>query len=131
MARLFSQSTKTFALTEPTPSSRPPPSQGLCSTASGAVHGPRVSSRWAFGVFPRRHVQGARAVAGQALFWERQADLTLRRALVNGIPGVVAIRDGRPFSVGAFTVKDGKIVEIDFLADPERIAQLDLAALGD
>ena len=78
-----------------------------------------------------RHVQGARAVAGQALFWERQADLTLRRALINGVPGVVAIRDGRPFSVGAFTVKDGRIVEIDFLADPERIAQLDLTALGD
>jgi hypothetical protein len=55
----------------------------------------------------------------------------LRHALVNGVPGVVAIRDGRPFSVGAFTVKDGKIVEIDFLADPEQIAQLDLAALGD
>ena len=55
----------------------------------------------------------------------------MRRALVNGAAGVVAIRDGRPFSVGAFTVKNGKIAEIDFLADPERIAQLDLAVLGD
>ena len=76
-----------------------------------------------------RHLEGAKAVAGQALFWERQVDLI--RALVNGVPGVVAIRDGRPFSVGAFTVKNGKIVEIDFLADPERIAQLDLTVLGD
>src|ERR671914_70476 len=64
-----------------------------------------------------RHLEGAKAVAGQALFWERQVDLI--RALVNGVPGVVAIRNGRPFSVGAFTVKNGKIVEIDFLADPE------------
>jgi RNA polymerase sigma-70 factor (ECF subfamily) len=80
---------------------------------------------------PSRHVQGAEAVAGQALFWERQVDLDLRRALVNGVPGVVAIRDGRPFSVGAFTVRNGKIVEIDFLADPERVARLDLNVLED
>jgi RNA polymerase sigma-70 factor (ECF subfamily) len=78
---------------------------------------------------PTRHLQGARVVAGQALFWERQAALTLRRALVNGVPGVVAIRDGKPFSVGAFTVRNGKIVEIDFLADPERVARLDLTVL--
>ncbi len=78
-----------------------------------------------------RHVQGAEAVAGQALFWEQQADLTLRRVLVNGIPGVVAIRNGKPFSVGAFTVENGKIVEIDFLADPERVARLDLTVLDD
>jgi RNA polymerase sigma factor (sigma-70 family) len=80
---------------------------------------------------PSHHVQGARAVAGQALFWERQVDLILRRALVNGVPGVVAIRDGRPFSIGAFTVKNGKIVEIDFLADPERVARLDVNVLAD
>src|SRR5438093_4395576 len=72
-----------------------------------------------------QHVRGAEAVAGQALLWSR-VDLTMRRALINGAAGLVAIRDGRPFSVGAFTVKNGKIVEIDFLADPERIAQLDL-----
>ena len=78
-----------------------------------------------------RRVQGAEAVAGQALFWERQVDLTLRRALINGVPGVVTIRDDKPFSVGAFTVKNGKIVEIDFLVDPERIARLDLNVLAD
>jgi hypothetical protein len=77
-----------------------------------------------------RRVQGAKAVAGQALYWS-QISLTTRRALVNGAPGTVSIRDGRPFSVGAFTVKNGKIVEIDFLADPERIAQLDLTLLSD
>jgi RNA polymerase sigma-70 factor (ECF subfamily) len=78
-----------------------------------------------------RHVQGAEAVAGQALFWEKQVDLTLQRALINGVPGVVTIRDGKPFSVGAFTVENGKIVEIDFLVDPERIARLDLDVLDD
>src|ERR671931_2164127 len=78
-----------------------------------------------------RHVQGAEAVAGQALFFESQVELTLRRALINGVPGVVTIRDGKPFSVGAFTVKNGKIVEIDFLVDPKRIARLDLNVLED
>jgi RNA polymerase sigma factor (sigma-70 family) len=77
-----------------------------------------------------RRVEGAKAVAGQALYWS-QISLTTRRALVNGAPGTVSIRDGKPFSVGAFTVKNEKIVEIDFLADPERIAQLDLTLLSD
>jgi RNA polymerase sigma-70 factor, ECF subfamily len=76
-----------------------------------------------------RRVQGAKAVAGQALYWS-QIGLTTRRALVNGAPGTVSIRDGKPFSVGAFTVKNEKIVQIDFLADPERIAQLDLTLLS-
>jgi RNA polymerase sigma-70 factor (ECF subfamily) len=74
-------------------------------------------------------VRGAAAVAGQALHWA-QVDLTIRRALVNGAAGAVTIRNGRPFSVGAFTITNGRIVEIDFLADPERIAALDLSELG-
>jgi RNA polymerase sigma factor (sigma-70 family) len=77
-----------------------------------------------------RRVQGAKAVAGQALYWS-QIGLTIRRALVNGAPGIVSLRDGKPFSLGAFTVMNEKIVEIDFLADPERIAQLDLTLLSD
>jgi RNA polymerase sigma-70 factor (ECF subfamily) len=75
-----------------------------------------------------KHVRGAEAVAGQALFWSR-VDLTLRRALVNGAAGFVAMRDGSPFSVGAFTIANGRIAEIDFLADPERIARLDFTVL--
>jgi hypothetical protein len=34
-----------------------------------------------------------------------------------------------PFSIAAVTIKNGKIVEIDFLADAERIARLDLTVL--
>jgi ketosteroid isomerase-like protein len=48
---------------------------------------------------------------------------------VNGAVGAVARRDGRPFSVGAVTVREGKIVELDFLTDPERLTQLDLTVL--
>lgn len=76
------------------------------------------------------HLRGAETVASQALLWSR-VDLTTRRVLVNGAAGVVAFLHGQPFSIAAFTIKKGKIVEIDFLTDPERIAQLDLTELGD
>ena len=59
-----------------------------------------------------------------------QVELTIRRALINGAAGIVTLRDGQPFSVAAFTVSGGKIVEIDILADPERLARLDLTVLG-
>jgi RNA polymerase sigma-70 factor (ECF subfamily) len=75
-----------------------------------------------------RHVQGAEAVAGQAAMWA-QAGLTIKRALVNGAAGLVSERDGTPFSVGAFTIRNGKIVECDFLVDPERVGRLDLKVL--
>jgi RNA polymerase sigma-70 factor (ECF subfamily) len=75
------------------------------------------------------HVRGAEAVAGQALMWSR-VDLTMRRALINGAAGMVTFLDGQPFSIAAVTITNGKIAEIDFLTDPERIAQLDLAVLG-
>jgi RNA polymerase sigma factor (sigma-70 family) len=77
-----------------------------------------------------QHTRGAETVASQALLWSR-TDLTMRRALINGAAGIVAFRRGRPFSIAAVTVKNGKIAEIDFLADPDRIAQLDLTELGD
>ncbi len=75
-----------------------------------------------------REVRGAETVAGQALMWSR-VDLTIQRALINGAAGVVSTRNGRPFSVGALTVRSGKIVEFDILSDPERLAQLDLTVL--
>ena len=75
-----------------------------------------------------RAMRGAETVASQALLWSRM-DLTMRRALINGSAGLVSTRNGRPFSVGAFTVSGGKIVEIDILGDPERLAQLDLTVL--
>jgi len=77
-----------------------------------------------------RHVQGAETVAGQALMWSR-VDLTIHRALINGAAGMVSLRDGQPFSVAAVTVRGGKIVELDILADPARVRQLDLAVLGE
>jgi hypothetical protein len=71
-------------------------------------------------------VRGARAVAGQALAYSRLGAL-MRPAIVNGVAGAVGILDGKPFAVGAFTVRGGKIVEIDIVADPERLRRLDLS----
>lgn len=76
-------------------------------------------------VLPSQHVRGAETVARQALLWSQVAR-DYRPALVNGAPGVVAFRDHRPFAVGTFTLKDGKIAELYILADPERLARLRL-----
>jgi RNA polymerase sigma factor (sigma-70 family) len=92
---------------------------------------PDVVLRADFGpVGGSREVRGAWAVAGQALFYSRLG-LVLRPALVNGVAGAVSLRDGEPFSVGAVTVRGGRIVELDFLADPDRLSQLDLTILDD
>jgi RNA polymerase sigma-70 factor (ECF subfamily) len=71
-------------------------------------------------------LRGAAAVAGSALtfahLWAH-----VRPALVNGAAGVIVAPRGRPFSVMAFTVRDGRIVEINGLADPDRLRRLDLS----
>jgi RNA polymerase sigma factor (sigma-70 family) len=75
-------------------------------------------------------VRGAQAVAGRALMFARPSAM-VRPAVVNGATGVVVTADGRPVSVMAFTVRDGKILEIDTLSDPERLGRLDLGVLDD
>jgi RNA polymerase sigma-70 factor (ECF subfamily) len=74
-------------------------------------------------------IRGAQTVAKQALaFSGRTAPgLIVRPALVNGTAGIVSWRpDGQPFSIMGFMVARGKIVEIDVLADPERLRRLNL-----
>jgi RNA polymerase sigma-70 factor (ECF subfamily) len=78
----------------------------------------------------RYELHGVEAVAKQARTYSRLG-LVIRPALVNGAAGIVTFRDDEPFSVGAFTVRGGRIVEIDFLADPERVRQVDLTVLED
>jgi RNA polymerase sigma factor (sigma-70 family) len=90
---------------------------------------PDVVLRQDFGpVGGAREIRGAAAVAGRALGYA-QIGLDIRPALINGVAGAVAFRHGRPFSIGAVTVRNGKIVELDFLADPERLSRLDLTIL--
>jgi RNA polymerase sigma factor (sigma-70 family) len=93
-----------------------------------AILDPDVVVRADFGGGVSQEVRGAEAVASQAQAYSRMG-LVIHRALINGVPGAVSTRDGRPFSVGAFTIRNGKIVEMDFLADPERLRRLDLTIL--
>jgi RNA polymerase sigma factor (sigma-70 family) len=51
-------------------------------------------------------------------------------ALVNGSPGIVTAPLGRLERALAFTITDGRISRIEVIADPQRVAQLDLAVLG-
>jgi RNA polymerase sigma factor (sigma-70 family) len=75
-------------------------------------------------------IHGGSTVAEQALTFARLSPF-VRPALVNGAAGVVVAPHGRPFSVMGFTVRNGKIIAIDVLADPTRLRQLDLAAWAD
>jgi RNA polymerase sigma-70 factor (ECF subfamily) len=95
-----------------------------------AVLDPDVVLRADFGAAASREVRGATAVIGQATFYS-QLGLEMKPALINGAVGVVTTRDGRPFSVGGFTVSHGRIVEMDWLADPVRLRELDLTILDD
>jgi RNA polymerase sigma-70 factor (ECF subfamily) len=68
-------------------------------------------------------VRGAAAVAGTFAGRAQGA----QPALVNGAVGLVWAPGGRPRVVFAFTIRDGKVVEIETVADPDRVRQLDLA----
>lgn len=74
-------------------------------------------------------VRGAEAVAGRAMMFSRPA--LLRPALVNGAAGVVVMVDKRPISIMGFTIAGGRVVAIDVLADPDRLAHIDLSRLAD
>jgi hypothetical protein len=75
-------------------------------------------------------IRGALAVAEQAVAFRLGGlDALAQPALVNGAVGLVVSRGGRPLTVFGFTVSGAKIVEIDLLADPERLRKLDLAVL--
>jgi RNA polymerase sigma-70 factor (ECF subfamily) len=96
-----------------------------------AVLDPDVVVRADSGVGIERELHGAADVARNASAFSRLGLLT-RPAIVNGVAGAVALRDdGSAFSVGAFTVRGGKIVAIDFLTDPVRLAGLDLTVFKD
>jgi RNA polymerase sigma factor (sigma-70 family) len=95
-----------------------------------AVLDPDVVLRADFGAAGSREVRGVAAVADQAVFYS-QLGLVMKPALINGAMGLVTTRDGRPFSVGAFTVRHGRIVEMDWFADAARLRELDLTILDD
>ncbi|MBV9279737.1 MAG: sigma-70 family RNA polymerase sigma factor [Chloroflexi bacterium] len=98
-----------------------------------AVLHPEVILRADFG--PRRprapkEFRGAEVVVRQALSGAIQA-ARLHPALVNGAPGVVVTIYGRPFAVMGFTLTEGKIVQIDAIADPDRVPRIAAAVLSE
>jgi RNA polymerase sigma factor (sigma-70 family) len=97
-----------------------------------AVLDPDVVVRADFGpAGGSQEVRGAEAVARQALGYARGRVADIRPALINGVAGMVASLDGQPFSIAAIIVRNGKIVELDFFNDPERLRRLDLTILDD
>lgn len=74
-----------------------------------------------------RQVRGAPAVARQFSGRAQGA----RAALVDGVVAAIVAPRGHLFLVLNFTIKNDKVVEIEAIADPERLRQLHLAVLDD
>jgi RNA polymerase sigma-70 factor (ECF subfamily) len=73
-------------------------------------------------------IRGAETWARGAVAFGHMARFT-QRALVDGAPGLVVARGGRLIRALSFRIADAKIVEVDVIADPERLKQLDVAVL--
>jgi RNA polymerase sigma factor (sigma-70 family) len=73
--------------------------------------------------------RGAEAVLRQARLGANPA-AELHPALVNGAAGVVVTVRGRPYAVMAFTVVDGRIVEIDGIIGAERVGRVAASVLA-
>jgi RNA polymerase sigma factor (sigma-70 family) len=80
-------------------------------------------------------LNGREAVAKQALSGLRtvlaRPVVHLRPALVNGTAGVLVAAGRQQVTVIGFTIVEGKIVEIDAIADPERVRRVAEAVLSD
>jgi RNA polymerase sigma-70 factor (ECF subfamily) len=72
-------------------------------------------------------VRGAAAVAATFSGRARVA----QPAMIDGAPGAVWAPGGKPRVAFAFTITQGRIAAIDLLADPDRLRELDLTAVGD
>ena len=70
-----------------------------------------------------RVFSGRSAVAQQALLGAIPGAVLIP-ALVNGMAGVVITVHGRPFAIMGFNVSNGKVVEIDAIADPDRVHRI-------
>jgi RNA polymerase sigma-70 factor (ECF subfamily) len=75
-------------------------------------------------------IHGARNVAGQAVAFSRRARFT-RPALLNGEVGFVVAPGGKLLMVGVFQFDLVRkvIVEMELIADPRKLSQLDIATL--
>ena len=93
-----------------------------------ALLDPEVALRGDFGPGVTRSAQGASAVASLARGYATP-EREVRPATINGAAGAVIFVAGRATAIMGFLVRDGRVAAIDVLADPERIARIDLSAL--
>jgi RNA polymerase sigma-70 factor, ECF subfamily len=78
----------------------------------------------------REPVVGAEAVANEVVTsGYRGLASAARPALVNGAAGFVLAPEGRPLVVIGFTTREGRIVEIDLVADPEKLSGVEVPPL--
>jgi RNA polymerase sigma-70 factor (ECF subfamily) len=79
---------------------------------------------------PSGLVRGAAEVASQASAFRRSGhEPTQVMVLVNGAMGMLGLREGRVVSVFSPVIRNGRIVEINIISDPERLARLDLSGV--
>lgn len=90
----------------------------------------RLADRAAVPAEAARAIRGAANVVKEALTHSDNARFA-RTALVNGSVGIVVAPRGRLRMAIRCTVKGRKIVEMEVIADRERLRQLDLAVLHD
>lgn len=74
-------------------------------------------------------IRGANGVARSALTGAALAGAHLIPAWVNGAAGVVVTVGGHPFAVMGFIVAEGRVLEIDAIADPQRVRRIAAAIL--
>jgi hypothetical protein len=77
-----------------------------------------------------REIRGARNWAKGAIAFSHLAR-SVQPMLVDGDVALVWAPRGRLLRVRRFTITRGKIVEVDVIADPARLSDLDLAVLND
>jgi RNA polymerase sigma factor (sigma-70 family) len=91
---------------------------------------PDIVVHYDMGTGAVEEVRGADNVAARARMASRAPGLVAQMALVNGAPGWVSALDGERFAVAAITVRDGRIAAMEILGGRERLAGLDLSAIG-
>jgi RNA polymerase sigma-70 factor, ECF subfamily len=75
----------------------------------------------------RKPIHGAAAVAGGALAFARRlapAGVTLRQAVINGQPGIIAYVSGKTYSALIFDIRDGRIRTLYAISNPDKLGRL-------
>jgi RNA polymerase sigma-70 factor (ECF subfamily) len=111
----------------------------LAAARNGDFHGllaildPKVVLRADDGIAPgggMKVVRGAQAAASQVDTFQKMATTAVSHpVLVNGLAGLVNTIDDKSISIMSFTIVGEKIVAIDILSDPERLASFDLSLI--